>query len=63
MYGQTAGKRFVVLLSRVVRETDMLLYWVFTQFIFFWNTQLFSKQGLIKSKRINEYPVKIVDDV
>jgi len=34
MYGQTAGQCFVVLLSRVVRERDMLLIGFFTQFIF-----------------------------
>ena len=41
-------------------ETDKLLFGVFTQ-LYFWNTQLFFKQGVSKNKWIIEYPMKIVD--
>jgi len=39
------------------RETDKLLFGVFTKLVF-WNTNCFLKPGLIKSKRKNEYPMK-----
>jgi len=42
------------------RETEKLLFAVFTK-LFSWDTQLLFKQGVSKSKRIIEYPIKTVD--
>jgi len=46
----------------VFSETDKLLFGVCTQ-LFFGNTQLFFKQRVTKSIRIDRYPIKIVDVV
>jgi len=46
--------------TQVYGQTDKLLFGIFIQ-LFFWNTQLFFKQGVPKIKWFIEYPIKIVD--
>jgi len=49
-------------LHLIYRETDKLLFGVFTQ-LSFRNTHLFLEQEVTKSKGIIEYPLKIVEVV
>jgi len=42
-------------------EKQMSCFWVAFIQLIFWNTQIFSEQGVSKNKGIIEYPIKIVD--